>query len=282
MDKDNEGKISIRNSRFAFFRSRRFLFILLGMFLFLPPLSILPQLTGDNNFCGTWCPRMFFLWRKGMTGSEFLMGFVRSYLGVTLVVSVLVSTFFWGRFWCSHLCPIGGATEVGSKIVPGFLKIDFSKVPSAPIRYGYLSVYLLAPVTGIGHLCCNYCNFVVIPRLFGAAFSQGDVAYFLRTAGLINLGLIVVFGFIARGGRAYCNFLCPLGALDAISNRLGIRFGKRVRVNASRCDACGACARVCPTWAIEMTDRVTIDHFSCISCRECEKVCGGAINYGKA
>ena len=225
---------------------------------------------------------MFFVWRKGMTGSEFTMGFVRSYLGVTLVVSALVSTFFWGRFWCSYLCPIGGTTEVVSKIVPGFLKIDFSKVPSAPIRYGYLSVYLIAPAMGIGQLCCSYCNFALIPRLFGAAFSQADRVYFLWTGALINLGLIVVFGFIARGGRAYCNFLCPLGALDAISNRLGIRFGKRVRVNASRCDACGACARVCPTWAIQMTDRVTIDHLSCISCRECEKVCEGAINYGKA
>lgn len=229
---------------------------------------------------------MFFSWRKGMSGGEFLLGFLRSWLGVALVAGILLSTWFLGRYWCSHLCPVGGAMETGGRLVPKRLKMDFSGIPAPSVRYGYLLVYLIAPALGLGSLCCNYCNFATIPRLFGAAFSQADLSYFFRTAGLINLGLVVVLGFFAKGGRGYCNFLCPIGALDAISNRLGRAFGRRVRITASKCNSCGACSRVCPVWAISAdaagAGTMKIDQLSCMPCRECEKICPQeAISYGK-
>jgi ferredoxin len=250
--------------------------------LFLPPLSAVFQPSGDVGFCGTWCPRMFFAWRKGQGAADFLLGFARSWLGVALVVGVLAVTFFASRAWCSHVCPIGGAMELGSRLVPRRFTIDFSRIPAAPVRYGYLAVYLAAPALGIGSLCCNYCNFAAVPRLFGAAFSSADLAYFLRSAGLVNLGLVVVLGFLARGGRAYCNLLCPVGALDALANRLGMRFGRRVRIDPARCDACGACAKVCPTWAIEEKGTMRIDPLACLPCRACESVCPTeAIDYAR-
>jgi len=266
----------------SFFVTHRYWIILGGILLFLPPLSFLFQFVQDSNFCGTWCPRMFFVWRKGITGGEFLLGFLRSYMGVALVLTALISTLFLGRYWCSHLCPVGGTMELGSKIIPGFLKINFSGIPASAFRYGYLSVFFIAPAVGIGSLCCNYCNFATIPRLFGAAFSQADAAYFLRTAGLINLGLVVVLGFFAKGGRAYCNLLCPVGAMDALSNKLGSKLGKRVSVNVPKCNGCRLCMKVCPTWAIDVKEKAEIDHLSCIPCRLCESVCvKGAIGYGK-
>ncbi len=269
----------------SFWVKHRFKIIIAGMVLLLPPLAAVFQISGDTAFCGTWCPRMFFSWRKGMSGTGFLTGFVRSYLGVALVAGILASTFALGRYWCSHLCPVGGAMEIVSRFVPRWMKIDFSSLPASPVRYGYLSVYFLAPALGIGSLCCNYCNFATMPRLFGAVFSQADMAYFFRTAGLINLGLVVLLGFLAKGGRGYCNFLCPIGALDTLSNRLGQVFGKRVRIIGSKCTSCGACSRVCPTWAINAgaDGAMKIDQFSCMPCRECEKACPQeAIRYGKS
>jgi len=267
----------------SFWVKHRFKIILASMVLLLPPLAAVFQVSGDTAFCGTWCPRMFFSWRKDMSGAEFFLGFVRSYLGVVLVTAVLASTFLLGRYWCSHVCPVGGAMETVSRLLPRWMKIDFAGIPAPSVRYGYLSVYLLAPALGIGSLCCNYCNFATIPRFFGAAFSQADMAYFFRTAGLINLGLVVVLGFLAKGGRGYCNFLCPIGALDALSNRIGKTFGRRVRIDISKCTSCGACKRVCPTWSINSDSKgMSIDQLSCMPCRECEKVCGQeAIRYGK-
>jgi polyferredoxin len=261
----------------------RYWIMLVAVVLFLPPLSFMFQFTADSNFCGTWCPRMFFVWRKGATMNEYLTGFARSYMGVALVFGILGSTLFFGRYWCSHLCPVGGAMEGGSRILPGFLKISYSGIPAPSFRYGYLAVYIIASTVGLGSLCCNYCNFATVPRIVGAAFSTADTAYFLRTAGLINLGLVVGLGFIARGGRAYCNLLCPIGALDALSNRLGMRFGKRMSVDGARCNGCSACAKICPTWSIEVKEKkAKIDQLSCMPCGECEKACAKeAIRYGK-
>ncbi len=173
--------------------------------------------------------------------------------------------------------------ELGSHLVPKFLKINYSGIPAASFRYGYLAVFFLAPALGIGSLCCNYCNFATIPRLFGAAFSSADMAYFLRTAGLINLGLVVVLGFLAKGGRAYCNLLCPIGALDAISSRIGLKSGRRVTIEKSKCNGCKVCINVCPTWAMEIVEnKASVDQLSCMPCRICEKICPKeAIGYGK-
>lgn len=268
----------------SFLVRHRTAILLVSLVLFLPPLAIIVQATSaDVDLCGTWCPRMFFAIRKGAGLDDIVAGIFRSYMGVALVVAMIVTTIFLGRYWCSHLCPVGGATELGSRLVPRFLKVDYSTIPAAPVRYGYLSVYLAAPLIGIGSLCCSYCNFATIPRLFGAPFVQADMAYFLRTAGIINLVLILLLGFMARGGRAYCNFLCPIGALDALVSRIGGRFGKRMRVDKDRCTGCGECHGVCPTWAIEMKGKAAIDQLSCMPCRECEKACPeGAICYGKA
>ncbi|MDH3358240.1 MAG: 4Fe-4S binding protein [Desulfobacterales bacterium] len=262
--------------------SRRNWIMIAAILLFLPPLSFLFQLTQDSNFCGTWCPRMFFVWREGMTLNRFMMGFVRNYMGVALVFGILISTFFMSRYWCSHICPIGGVTELGSKLVPEKLKINYSGVPAPYFRYGYLAVFLIAPAVGIGSLCCSYCNFATIPRFFGAAFSTADFAYFLRSAGLINLVLVMALGFFAKGGRAYCNLLCPIGALDAVSNRIGAKTKTRVRVDSHKCTACRQCEEACPTWAITVNTAAEIDHLSCIPCRECEQNCSaGAITYEK-
>ena len=266
----------------SFWARRRNLILVVGTVLFLPPLAAIVQLTGDVNFCGRWCPRMFFVWREGTTMAAFLMGFVRSYMGVALVVAILATTLAFGRYWCSHLCPVASPLELASSVVPSSFKLDFSKTPAPSFRYAYLSVYLIAPAIGIGSLCCNYCNFAAVPRLFAAPFSAGDLTYFLRFQGVVNLGLLLFLGVFAKGGRAYCNLLCPIGALDALSNRIGVKFGRRIRIDQTKCTNCGECSRVCPTWAIDTQGETTINQLSCMPCRLCQGVCQTeAIYYGK-
>ena len=268
----------------AFLARHRYWIMALSVVLFLPPLSFLFQFTGDSNFCGTWCPRMFFVWRKGATLDAYFIGFSRSYMGVALVSGILLTTFFFGRYWCSHLCPIGGSMELGSRLVPRVLKINFTKIPAPAFRYGYLSVYLGAAAFGLGSLCCGYCNFATIPRMIGAPFSGADLAYFLRTAGIINLGLVLLLGFFAKGGRAYCNLLCPIGALDGLSNRAGVPWGRRVSINSARCNGCGDCLDSCPAWAIDLAEgHARIEALSCMPCGACETACTRlAIGYGKS
>jgi len=265
---------------------RRTLYLLLGLALFMPPLVLLFQLTGpDESFCGTWCPRMFFLWRDGTSLGAFFFGWLRSWAGVLLVLTVLVVTFFFGRLWCSHLCPVGGALEFGSRLFSRGPQLSYNAIPAVPIRYSYFAIYLLAPALGLGSLACNYCNFAAVPRVVSAGFgSPADIAYFLRSAGMVNLGLILLLGIFARGGRAYCNYLCPIGAIDGLMNRISGRFGKRVRVDQHRCTDCGNCVPVCPTSAIRQEkEGYRIDQLSCLPCGKCQEVCHDrAISYGRS
>jgi ferredoxin len=269
---------------FSSFLTRHRTWILIGAaVLFLPPLAALFQVTGDRDFCGTWCPRMFFVWRQGSDVATFFAGWARAFMGVALVGGVLLTTLWLGRYWCSHICPVGGGLELGSRLVPSFLKIDLSRIPAAPFRYGFLAVFMAVPAIGIGSLCCNYCNFAALPRLFGTPFSSADVTYFLRIQGGINLGLLLALGFFAKGGRAYCNLLCPIGALDALMNRSGLRRSRRFRIDPESCTECGDCLGVCPTWAIEAHSKPAIDQLSCMPCGLCERVCSqGAISYGQS
>lgn len=273
----------IDNTTAGFLARKRTMIMIISLLLFMTPLALFFQVTtGDNDFCGTWCPRMFYAIRQGAGIKEVIGGIMRAYMGVALLAGAVISTFFLGRYWCSHVCPIGGAGELGSRLVPARLKIDYSAIPAPAVRYGYLGVYLIAPLAGIGSLCCNYCNFATVPRLFGAAFVEADLAYFFRAYGIINLSLFILLAVVAKGGRAYCNFVCPVGALDALSNRLGVRVGKRVKVIPDKCNSCGNCTEVCPTWAIDVSEKARIDQLSCISCRKCQEICPeGAICYGK-
>jgi formate hydrogenlyase subunit 6/NADH:ubiquinone oxidoreductase subunit I len=99
---------------------------------------------------------------------------------------------------------------------------------------------------------------------------------------VVNFGLLLFLGVFAKGGRAYCNLLCPIGALDALSNRIGAKFGRRVRIDLANCTNCGECSKVCPTWAIDTQGGTTINQLSCMPCRLCQGACPTeAIYYGK-
>src|SRR5512147_2999338 len=59
----------------GFLARHRTLILLVSVILFLPPLAFIFQsATGDLNFCGTWCPRMFYAVRKGSSLGEFVGG----------------------------------------------------------------------------------------------------------------------------------------------------------------------------------------------------------------
>ena len=230
----------------------RYIFMIMGIALFLPPLSLIPQFAGEVNMCGAVCPRMFFIIpAKGWSG--FVNSISSAWFGVILVSAILAVTIFFGRLWCSHLCPIGGASELVSKGIPDKLKINFSFMNAPAFRYGYLFIYIAGAVIGIGSIACKLCNFRVLPFLVGSPFVPAYRTYLLTTMGIAGLFTIGLTGFFAKGGRGYCNLLCPIGAIDSIVNyaRLGFGFSKKIKTDQARCTGCGRCVDSCMVWAIE-------------------------------
>ena len=254
----------------------RYLLIILSCSVILSPWALLPGLVGNPDLCGQVCVRRFFLYFPGMSLQDLASQMTVAWIGVIAFCIILLTSFFFGRMWCGYLCPMGGFPELVSRMIPDRWKIEFRALPQVPIRYGYFSVYLVVmPMLGIS--ACTLCNFVTVPRIFQAF--MGDfmgIAFILSAVGLVNLGLLFVLGFFAVKGRGYCQFLCPVGAIDGLVNRFGamFRFTRHIRVERNRCTGCNICARSCMMGAIRMVDQVAVvDQHSCMSCHECVDVC---------
>lgn len=254
----------------------RYSIIALFAVSFLGPLAFLPQLAGNDDLCGLLCMRRFYLYYPGMTIEDFFTHVSVALVGVIAFALILLTTFFFGRIWCSFLCPVGGLAELGSRMLNDRWKIEFRSLPQIQIRYGYFAVYLvLMPLLGIS--ACTLCNFITIPRLIEALSGEyRGLVFIVSSVGMVNLGLLFLLGFFASKGRAYCQFLCPIGAADGLVNRLGAKFGftHRIRVEKERCTGCNVCARKCMCGAIKMVERIAVvDQLSCMTCHECVDVC---------
>jgi len=258
----------------------RYLIIITFCLLFFAPFIFIPAALGNDDMCGTLCMRRFFLYFPGMSLDDFITGVYIAWMGVLLLASIFITTFFFGRYWCAYVCPVGGFPELVSRSLNDRWKIEYRSLPQVPIRYGYFAVFvLLMPTLGIS--ACTLCNFITVPRLF-EAFSGilsdniRGFAFIFSSIGLVNLALLFLLGFFANKGRAYCQFLCPIGAMDALVNRVGakFRFTHRIRVERERCTGCNICARNCMTGAIKMVDKIAVvDQLSCMACHECVDVC---------
>jgi polyferredoxin len=254
----------------------RYLFIIVSCLLFFAPFVFIPDIVGNDDLCGKMCMRRFFLYFPGMGLDDFKTHISVAWIGVILLASIFIATFFYGRLWCSYICPVGGFPELVSRSLNDRWKIEYRSLPQVPIRYGYFSVYLLLMPT-LGISACSLCNFITVPRLF-ESFHGGmrGFVFIFSTIGLVNLALLILLGFFASKGRAYCQFLCPIGAMDGLINRMGakLRFTRRIRVERDRCTGCNICARNCMTGAIKMVDKIAVvDQLSCMSCNECVDVC---------
>jgi ferredoxin len=254
----------------------RYAVIILAIGLFFAPLLLIPQLFGNSDLCGPLCMRRFYLYFPGMTSNDLWHHISVAVIGTSLLLGIFLVTFFFGRIWCAYICPVGGFPELLSRMLNDRWKIEYRALPQVPIRYGYFSVYLVAlPMLGVS--ACTLCNFMTVPKIFEAFSGEiRGIIYLFSAVGAVNLGLFLLLGVFASKGRAYCQFLCPIGAIDALVNRLGARFhfSRRIRVERNRCTGCNICARNCMCGAIKMVNRVAVvDQLSCMSCHECVDVC---------
>jgi len=254
----------------------RYLIIIGSCGLFFAPFLIIPRLFHSSDFCGTLCIRRFYLYYPGMALEDISTQFAVSAAGVILLSLILLTTFLFGRLWCGYLCPVGGFPELISRMLNDRIKIEYRALPQITIRYGYFGFYILAmPMLGIS--ACTICNFLTIPRLFEAlGGGERGIGFLCSSIGLANLALVALLGFFASKGRAYCAFLCPIGAIDGIVNRLGagFNFTRRIRVRRETCTGCAQCAVACMCGAIQMKDDIAVvDQLACMSCHECADVC---------
>jgi polyferredoxin len=90
----------------------------------------------------------------------------------------------------------------------------------------------------------------------------------VNTPFLIHMGtLTIVLVGMVFVARFWCRYLCPMGGLLSLFNRVSF-FGLRLR--ADRCTECGVCARSCPM-GIEPHQK--INSSDCLKCGKCIPAC---------
>ena len=264
------------------FKLQRLLGYFLGFLLFYEPFmffnSLFAQLFPANGFYSLHVPCARIPIAHLITG-----GFTADAPASLLFCLLLAIVSFWfGPLFCGRLCPAGAFSEFLGSLLPEKYQIDWNKyVPVTTLRYGFLAGFLLTTFLGLAYPCV-YCNYYAL-ELF--VLSIASVQLLLTSMSLLAVFLIsnIVLGLFTKGGRGYCNFLCPVGAVSSLLHNIGqlLPGPFRMTVNKNACISCGKCARSCPMRTISIQNgKAVIDINRCIVCGCCQAQCPAqAIRY---
>ena len=180
-----------------------------------------------------------------------------------------------GRTICGWLCPLGLIQELLHKLPTLKLKKNRFTRALSWLKYIILAVFAIGITAwyGIAHGVAvpGFCKYICPAGTFEGAifllsnparagdFSMLNILFTRKFVIMLVIGLACVFCY-----RSFCRFLCPLGAIYGFFSKLAV---VGVKVDATRCNHCGACVRSCG-----MDVRHVGDH-ECIHCAKCMDVC---------
>lgn len=190
-------------------------------------------------------------------------------LGILLLFGLIL-----GRTVCGWLCPLGLMQELLHKLPTP--KVRKSRVTRALswVKYGVLAVFVIAiPLhySAQSYPVPAFCKYICPAGTFEGA--AGLLANPVNAEKFSMLGILftrkfIILVAIAAGCiflyRAFCRFLCPLGAIYGLFSKVSLL---GVRVVPAKCTDCGRCVSVCP-----MDIRKVGDH-ECIACGQCVDAC---------
>lgn len=218
----------------------------------------------------------------------FQMSLLNKQIPFALIGQLLIVGLLSGRTVCGWLCPYGFLSDIFDKIKGKRIKVPLK---FSLIKYGVLAGFLGSSLIYFfkdSSETLFYCSFIC-----PAGFYYGVLEYALTTGvkSVISdlpfvhymlvyhfaIGALVLVGSAKLGGRFFCKYACPLGAIYGLFNKIAL-FG--IQTNNKKCKSgCGACEKVCPM-DISILDESLLSRSNCIICGRCQKVCPtGKIEY---
>ena len=238
-------------------------------------------------------------WLGWMAKLQFLPAVLA--LNVGVMIGLVAITLVLGRMYCSVICPLGILLDVfawfGKKAKKN--RYTYSKAKNW-LRYGMLAVFVVLMVlglAGIATLVAPYSAFgriaesllqplwmwgnnllaMIAERADSYAFYGVDV--WLKSLPVLIIAVVtvvVLFVLAWRGGRTYCNTICPVGTVLGFISRFSLL---KIRVDEDKCIKCGLCTKNCKASCIDYKN-MKVDYSRCVDCFDCIGKCKkGAISF---
>lgn len=188
-------------------------------------------------------------------------------LGYLLLFGALL-----GRAVCGFLCPFGLVQDLLFRIpffrklrtFPGEKYLRWLKYVVAAL----LVVLLPILYANVPYFCKYVCPagtlFGAIPLLSMEQLLSDQIGplFFWKLTVLVVLLLVSLLI-----SRPFCRYLCPLGGLYGLFNRVAL---VRLRYDAAACTGCDRCVPPC---AMGIDPKTQFDSVECIRCGRCANVC---------
>lgn len=232
-------------------------------------------------------------------------------VNILAIAFIFLLTILFGRVYCSVICPLGIFQDlvnwisgrVGSK--KRRLKRLKYVSPYTKTRLIVLSVFVIFLILGLFNIMASVIAGLIEPysaygriatQIFSPAAvwinnllaswseSRVDDYSFYRVSAIVVLPvlavaittLIAIVVFAWRGGRDYCNTICPVGTVLGYLSKFSLF---KPVIDTNKCINCGKCARNCKAKCINSKEHC-IDYSRCVDCMDCISVCSeGAISY---
>lgn len=196
--------------------------------------------------------------------------------GLMFSLIILVLTFFFGRFFCGWICPLGALIDFFEWITQGYKRKEREQNrlnQLSAVKFGVL--ILIVAASGFSFQFVYFFDpIVIMTRFMGMILIPVQKALFQLPPFVVQHAVwfliftlcILMLSFVVR--RFWCRAICPLGAL------LGLvaKFSPSGFVQED-CNECTACQKKCRTGAIMDTKaQITLSQ-ECIRCFDCLDAC---------
>ena len=192
-----------------------------------------------------------------------------------LMVPFFVTGLFFSRGFCGWICPFGGLTEAfttGKKerwslnmfkkrvLTNKGVRYEGLKEWVKDTKYGLLAALVILSFVIAFPLVCIFCPVLWIESL--VIFS-------------VILALIFIFAIVLpfmTKRRWFCVFICPIGAIFALLNKISFF---RIKMDKKKCIKCNDCVQECRMYALtpKMVENFKSPNEDCIRCGRCIEVC---------
>lgn len=236
-------------------------------------------------------------WLSWMAKIQFLPAVMA--LNLVLVLTLIALTLIFGRIYCSIICPLGVFQDILARFHRKKNKYSYSKEVRW-LRYPVLVVFVIAGVAGIGslfQLLAPYSSYGRIATIiFQPLWKLGNnllamvaehyesyafysVDTWMRSLPVLIIAavtLVALFILAWRGGRTYCNTICPVGTILSFFARFS---WLKISFDEDKCRNCSLCSKNCKAACIDYKTH-TVDYSRCVVCGNCIDNCKfGALKY---